>query len=137
VKFLQQSPLAALAQPQAWQRPKTPRFSRRRARIGHGWNWELDTISTTGFDTEKTASPSTLRAWLAATRRMIAFQGGAVRYDRQRLGSGSPPTARLAKISSSFLFPRRRRMLVPEAATAQTLDDMKGKKVGIAGGQLD
>ena len=99
-------------------------------------NWELDTIRHYGFDT---ANGFTLdvQGMAGSDAAQIAFQGGAV----DMIVSDWIWVARQRAAGQDFVFiPYSRAvggMLVPEDSPVQTLADMKGRKIGIAGGQLD
>ena len=99
-------------------------------------NWELDTIKHYGLDTENGFTLD-VQGMAGGDAAQIAFQGGAV----DMIVSDWIWVARQRAAGEDFIFiPYSRAvggMLVPEGSTAQTLEDMKGKKVGIAGGQLD
>ncbi|WP_394155314.1 ABC transporter substrate-binding protein [Loktanella salsilacus] len=99
-------------------------------------NWELDTIKHYGFDAENGFTLD-VQGMAGGDAAQIAFQGGAV----DMIVSDWIWVARQRAAGEDFIFiPYSRAvggMLVPEGSTAQTLEDMRGKKVGIAGGQLD
>ena len=99
-------------------------------------NWELDTIKHYGLDIENGFTLD-VQGMAGGDAAQIAFQGGAVNM----IVSDWIWVARQRAAGEDFIFiPYSRAvggMLVPEGSTAQTLEDMKGKKVGIAGGQLD
>jgi NitT/TauT family transport system substrate-binding protein len=99
-------------------------------------NWELDTIKHYGLDIENGFTLD-VQGMAGGDAAQIAFQGGAV----DMIVSDWIWVARQRAAGEDFIFiPYSRTvggMLVPEGSTARTLEDMKGKKVGIAGGQLD
>jgi NitT/TauT family transport system substrate-binding protein len=99
-------------------------------------NWELDTISHYGFD-KSNGFTLDVQGMAGGDAAQIAFQGGAV----DMIVSDWIWVARQRAAGEDFIFiPYSRAvggMLVPQDSTAQTLEDMKGKKIGIAGGQLD
>ncbi|MCF7701837.1 ABC transporter substrate-binding protein [Loktanella sp. M215] len=99
-------------------------------------NWELDTIKHYGFDTENGFTLD-VQGMAGGDAAQIAFQGGAV----DMIVSDWIWVARQRAAGADFVFiPYSRAvggMLVPANSTAQTLADMKGRKIGIAGGQLD
>ena len=99
-------------------------------------NWELDTIRHYGFDTENGFTLD-VQGMAGGDAAQIAFQGGAV----DMIVSDWIWVARQRAAGEDFVFiPYSRAvggMLVPADSPAQTLEDMKGKIIGIAGGQLD
>jgi NitT/TauT family transport system substrate-binding protein len=99
-------------------------------------NWELETISHYGFDNSNGFTLD-VQGMAGGDAAQIAFQGGAV----DMIVSDWIWVARQRAAGEDFIFiPYSRAvggMLVPQDSTAQTLEDMKGKKIGIAGGQLD
>ena len=99
-------------------------------------NWELDTIRHYGLDTENGFTLD-VQGMAGGDAAQIAFQGGAV----DMIVSDWIWVARQRAAGQDFVFiPYSRAvggMLVPADSPAQTLADMKGKTVGIAGGQLD
>ena len=99
-------------------------------------NWELDTIKHYGLDTENGFTLD-VQGMAGGDAAQIAFQGGAV----DMIVSDWIWVARQRAAGEDFVFiPYSRAvggMLVPADSPAQTLEDMKGKIIGIAGGQLD
>ena len=99
-------------------------------------NWELDTISHYGFDTDNGFTLD-VQGMAGGDAAQIAFQGGAV----DMIVSDWIWVARQRAAGQDYVFiPYSRAvggMLVPADSPAQTLADMKGKTIGIAGGQLD
>lgn len=99
-------------------------------------NWELDTIKHYGFDTENGFTLD-VQGMAGGDAAQIAFQGGAV----DMIVGDWIWVARQRAAGSDFVFiPYSRAvggLLVPADSPAQSLADMKGKKIGIAGGQLD
>ncbi|SHE42284.1 NitT/TauT family transport system substrate-binding protein [Loktanella atrilutea] len=99
-------------------------------------NWELDTISHYGFDTDNGFTLD-VQGMAGGDAAQIAFQGGAV----DMIVSDWIWVARQRAAGQEYVFiPYSRAvggMLVPADSPAQTLADMKGKTIGIAGGQLD
>lgn len=99
-------------------------------------NWELDTISHYGLDTENGFTLD-VQGMAGGDAAQIAFQGGAV----DMIVSDWIWVARQRAAGQDYVFiPYSRAvggMLVPADSPAQTLADMKGKTIGIAGGQLD
>ncbi len=99
-------------------------------------NWELDTISHYGFDTDNGFTLD-VQGMAGGDAAQIAFQGGAV----DMIVSDWIWVARQRAAGADYVFiPYSRAvggLLVPEGSEAQTLADLKGGKIGIAGGQLD
>lgn len=99
-------------------------------------NWELDTILHHGLDT---ANGFTLEVQGVAggAAAMVAFQGGAA----DAMVSDWLWVARQRAADRDFVFiPYSRAVgavLVRADSPAQTLADLRGKKIGIAGGPLD
>jgi len=99
-------------------------------------NWELDTISHHGFDT---AHGFTLevRGVAGGAAAEVAFQGGAV----DAFVTDWLWVARQRAAGRDYVFiPYSRAVggvLVPGDSHAQSLTDLKGGKIGIAGGPLD
>lgn len=99
-------------------------------------NWELDTIKHYGLDTENgfTLDVSGVAGGSAA---QIAFQGG----ETDVIVSDWLWVARQRAAGKDYVFiPYSKAVggvMVPKDSTAQTLADLDGKKIGIAGGPLD
>ncbi|MER2507334.1 ABC transporter substrate-binding protein [Amaricoccus sp.] len=99
-------------------------------------NWELDTIKRNGFDT---ANGFTLEVMdvAAGPAAQVAFQGGAV----EAIVSDWIWVARQRAAGDDFVFiPYSKAvggLMVPGDSPAQTLADLKGQKIGVAGGPLD
>ena len=99
-------------------------------------NWELDTIRHHGLDT---ANGFTLEVQGVAggAAAMVAFQGGAA----DAMVSDWLWVARQRAAGKDFVFlPYSRAvgaLMVQEESAAQTLADLRGRKIGIAGGPLD
>ena len=99
-------------------------------------NWELDTIKHNGFDT---ANGFELEVMGVASGDAgdIAFQGG----EADVMVSDWLWVARQRAAGRDYVFiPYSKAVggvLVPEGSTAQSLADLKGGKIGIAGGPLD
>lgn len=99
-------------------------------------NWELDTIERNGFDTENGFDLEVLGvAGDAATD--IAFQGGEVDV----IVSDWLWVARQRAAGKDFVFiPYSKAVggvMVPEGSDAESLADLAGGRIGIAGGPLD
>lgn len=99
-------------------------------------NWELDTIKHYGLDTENgfTLDVSGVASGSAG---QIAFQGG----ETDVIVSDWLWVARQRAAGKDYVFiPYSKAVggvMVPKDSTAQTLADLDGKKIGIAGGPLD
>jgi NitT/TauT family transport system substrate-binding protein len=99
-------------------------------------NWELDTIRHHGLDA---ANGFTLdvQGVAGGAAAMVAFQGGAA----DTMVSDWLWVARQRAADKDFVFiPYSRAvgaLMVREDSPAQTLADLRGKKIGIAGGPLD
>jgi NitT/TauT family transport system substrate-binding protein len=99
-------------------------------------NWELTTITANGFDTANgfTMAVQDVAAGPAA---QVAFQGGEV----DAIVSDWLWVARQRAEGQDFVFIPYSRAVgalhVAADSTAQTLADMKGAKIGIAGGPVD
>ncbi len=99
-------------------------------------NWELDTIKRNGLDT---ANGFTLEVMdvAAAPAAQVAFQGGEV----DGIVSDWIWVARQRAAGDDFVFiPYSKAvggLMVPADSKAQTLADLKGQKIGVAGGPLD
>ncbi len=99
-------------------------------------NWELDTISHYGLDTENGFTLD-VQGMSGGPAAQVAFQGGAV----DMIVSDWIWVARQIAAGDNYIFiPYSRAvggLLVPEGSKAETLADLKGGKIGIAGGPLD
>ncbi|MDV4167264.1 ABC transporter substrate-binding protein [Rhodovulum sp. FJ3] len=99
-------------------------------------NWELDTIKHYGLDTENgfTLDVSGVASGSAG---QIAFQGG----ETDVIVSDWLWVARQRAAGKDYVFiPYSKAVggvMVPKDSSAQTLADLDGKKIGIAGGPLD
>ncbi|MCA8883092.1 MAG: ABC transporter substrate-binding protein [Rhodobacteraceae bacterium] len=99
-------------------------------------NWELDTITHNGFDR---ANGFTLDVQDVAGKAAaeVAFQGG----EADAIVSDWLWVARQRAAGHDFVFlPYSRAvggLMVPEGSTAKTLADLRGGKIGVAGGPLD
>ncbi len=99
-------------------------------------NWELDTIKRNGFDT---ANGFTLEVMdvAAGPAAQVAFQGGEV----DAIVSDWIWVARQRAAGDDFIFiPYSKAvggLMVPGDSPARTLADLKGQKIGVAGGPLD
>lgn len=99
-------------------------------------NWELDTIKHYGLDTENgfTLDVSGVASGSAG---QIAFQGG----ETDVIVSDWLWVARQRAAGKDYVFVPYSKavggVMVPKDSTAQTLADLDGKKIGIAGGPLD
>ncbi len=99
-------------------------------------NWELDTIGHNGFDTQNGFKLEIVgMAGNPATR--IAFQGG----EADIVVADWLWVARQRAEGHDYVFVPYSKavggLMVPEDSPAQTLKDLKGKKIGIAGGPVD
>lgn len=99
-------------------------------------NWELDTISRHGFDAAH-GFELEVRGVAGGAAAEVAFQGGAV----DAFVTDWLWVARQRAAGRDYVFiPYSRAVggvLVSADSTAQTLADLKGEKIGIAGGPLD
>ena len=99
-------------------------------------NWELDVIRHNGFDT---ANGFTLdvQGVAGGPAAQVAFQGG----EADVIVSDWLWVARQRAAGHDFVFlPYSKAvgaLLVPAGSTADSLDDLRGGKIGIAGGPLD
>lgn len=99
-------------------------------------NWELDVIKSNGFDT---ANGFTLEVQGVAgsSAAQVAFQGG----ETDVIVSDWLWVARQRAAGRDYVFiPYSKAVggvMVPEGSPAQTLEDLDGGKIGIAGGPLD
>lgn len=98
--------------------------------------WELDTISHYALDAANGFS-LTVQATAGADAAQIAFQGGAVDV----IVSDWIWVARQNAAGEALVFiPFSRAvggLLVPQTSPAQTLADLAGGRIGVAGGRLD
>lgn len=99
-------------------------------------NWELDSLTHNGFDTEN-GFDLVVQGVAGGSAAQVAFQGGAVDV----IVSDWLWVARQRAEGRDYVFiPYSKAvgaLLVPEGSTATTLADLKGGKIGIAGGPLD
>ncbi|MES2846720.1 MAG: ABC transporter substrate-binding protein [Pseudomonadota bacterium] len=99
-------------------------------------NWELTTITANGFDTAN-GFTMTVQDVAAGPAAQVAFQGGEV----DAIVSDWLWVARQRAEGQDFVFIPYSRAVgalhVAADSTAQTLADMKGAKIGIAGGPVD
>ena len=99
-------------------------------------NWELDTIKYYGFDAGNGFTLD-VQGMAGGDAAQIVFQGGAV----DMIVSDWIWVARQRAAGADYIFiPYSRAvggLLVPADSPARTLADLKGKTIGIAGGQLD
>ncbi|MGY3439303.1 MULTISPECIES: ABC transporter substrate-binding protein [unclassified Marinovum] len=99
-------------------------------------NWELDVIGHNGLDTAN-GFKLEVQGVAGGSAAQVAFQGGAADV----IVSDWLWVARQRAAGKDFVFiPYSKAVggvLVPEGSKAQTLADLKGGKIGIAGGPLD
>jgi NitT/TauT family transport system substrate-binding protein len=99
-------------------------------------NWELDTIVHNKLD-EKHGFSLEVQGVAGEAAAKIAFQGGAA----DMIVSDWIWVARQRADDKDFLFiPYSKAvggLMVPANSTAESLEDMKGGKIGVAGGPLD
>ena len=99
-------------------------------------NWELDTIKTNGLDTEN-GFELEVQGVAGSSAAQVAFQGGQADV----IVSDWLWVARQRAAGEDYAFiPYSRAVggvMVPEGSEAQTLQDLAGGKIGIAGGPLD
>lgn len=99
-------------------------------------NWELTTIATNGFDVAN-GFEMVVQDVAAGPAAQIAFQGG----EADIIVSDWLWVARMRAEGEDYVFiPYSKAvgaLLVKSDSPAQTLADMKGKKIGIAGGPVD
>ena len=99
-------------------------------------NWELDTLKHNGFDTQN-GFELVVQGMAGGPAAQVAFQGGEVDV----IVSDWLWVARQRAEGRDYIFiPYSKAvgaLLVPEGSTAKTLADLKGGKIGIAGGPLD
>ena len=99
-------------------------------------NWELDTIKTNGLDTEN-GFDLQVQGVAGSSAAQVAFQGGQADV----IVSDWLWVARQRAAGEDYAFiPYSRAVggvMVPEGSDAQTLQDLAGGKIGIAGGPLD
>lgn len=99
-------------------------------------NWELDVIKHNEFDT-KNGFTLEVQGVAGGSAAKVAFQGG----EADIIVSDWLWVARQRAAGKDFVFiPYSRAvgaLMVPAGSDAQTLADLKGEKIGIAGGPLD
>jgi len=99
-------------------------------------NWELDTIKHHGFDTQNGFAME-IQGVAGNSAAQIAFQGGVA----DAIVSDWIWVARQRAAGKDYVFiPYSKAvggMMVPASSPVQTLADLKGKKIGIAGGPVD
>ncbi|SMX34555.1 ABC transporter substrate-binding protein [Actibacterium lipolyticum] len=99
-------------------------------------NWELDTIKHYGLDAENGFTLD-VQGVAGGSAAQVAFQGGTADV----IVSDWLWVARQRAAGKDFVFiPYSKAVggvLVPENSSAQSLSDLKGGKIGIAGGPLD
>ncbi|MGB7241154.1 MAG: ABC transporter substrate-binding protein [Sulfitobacter sp.] len=99
-------------------------------------NWELDTISHNGFDAANGFSLE-VQGMAGSAAAKVAFQGGTADV----IVSDWLWVARQRAAGKDYVFiPYSKAVggvLVGKDSTAQSLADLKGEKIGIAGGPLD
>jgi NitT/TauT family transport system substrate-binding protein len=99
-------------------------------------NWELDSIQHNGFDTAN-GFDLEVQGVAGSSAAQVAFQGG----ETDVIVSDWLWVARQRAEGKDYVFiPYSKAvgaLLVPEGSTAESLEDLKGGKIGIAGGPLD
>jgi NitT/TauT family transport system substrate-binding protein len=99
-------------------------------------NWELDSIKHNGFDTAN-GFELEVQGVAGGSAAKVAFQGG----EADVIVSDWLWVARQRAEGKDFIFiPYSKAvgaLLVPKDSTATSLEDLKGGKIGIAGGPLD
>ncbi|MFW2544462.1 ABC transporter substrate-binding protein [Primorskyibacter sp. 2E107] len=99
-------------------------------------NWELDSIQHNDFD-QAHGFELVVQGVAGSSAAQVAFQGGKADV----IVSDWLWVARQRAAGKDFVFiPYSRAVgsvMVPEGSTAQSLADLKGQKIGIAGGPLD
>lgn len=99
-------------------------------------NWELDTIKSNGFDTAN-GFELEVQGMAGGAAAKVAFQGG----EADIIVSDWLWVARQRAAGKDYVFiPYSKAVggvVVPKTSSAQTLADLKGGKIGIAGGPLD
>ncbi len=99
-------------------------------------NWELDTLKHNGFDTANGFELS-VQGVAGGSAAQVAFQGEEVDV----IVSDWLWVARQRAEGRDYIFVPYSKavgaLLVPEGSTATSLSDLKGGKIGIAGGPLD
>lgn len=99
-------------------------------------NWELDTIRANGFDTANGFAME-VQGMAGGAAAQVAFQGGAADV----IVSDWLWVARQRAAGEDFVFiPYSKAVggvMVPGDSAAQSLADLRGQKIGIAGGPLD
>lgn len=109
----------------------------RAAVLQHGTvNWELDSIKHHGFDTAN-GFELQVQGVAGGSAAQVAFQGG----EADVIVSDWLWVARQRAEGKDFIFiPYSKAvgaLMVPGDSAAASLEDLKGKKIGIAGGPLD
>lgn len=99
-------------------------------------NWELTTIAANGFD-KANGFAMVVQDVAAGPAAQVAFQGG----EADMIVSDWLWVARMRAEGNDYVFiPYSKAvgaLMVKSDSPAQTLTDMKGKKIGIAGGPVD
>ncbi|WP_425100686.1 ABC transporter substrate-binding protein [Tropicibacter sp. S64] len=99
-------------------------------------NWELTTIKDNGFDTAH-GFELQVQGMAGGPAAQVAFQGG----EADVIVSDWLWVARQRSEGKDFVFVPYSRavgaLMVPEGSAATSLADLKGQKIGIAGGPLD
>jgi len=99
-------------------------------------NWELDTIKHHGLDAEN-GFEMQVQGVAGSSAAQVAFQGG----ETDAIVSDWIWVARQRAAGKDYVFiPYSRAVggvMVPSSSPAQSLADLKGQKIGIAGGPLD
>lgn len=99
-------------------------------------NWELDTIRANGFDTAN-GFEMDVQGMAGGSAAKVAFQGGAADV----IVADWLWVARQRAAGEDFVFiPYSKAVggvMVPAGSPAQSLADLEGQKIGIAGGPLD
>jgi NitT/TauT family transport system substrate-binding protein len=99
-------------------------------------NWELDSLKHNGFDTEN-GFELVVQGVAGGSAAQVAFQGG----EADVIVSDWLWVARQRAEGKDYIFVPYSKavgaLLVPEGSTATSLADLKGGKIGIAGGPLD
>jgi NitT/TauT family transport system substrate-binding protein len=99
-------------------------------------NWELDVIKHHGLDTAR-GFELEVQGMAGGSAAKIAFQGG----EADVMVSDWLWVARQRAAGHDYVFVPYSKavggLMVPDGSTAQTLGDLRGAKIGIAGGPLD
>ncbi|MBM2322052.1 ABC transporter substrate-binding protein [Marivita cryptomonadis] len=99
-------------------------------------NWELDSIKHNGFDTAN-GFDLQVQGVAGGSAAQVAFQGG----EADVIVSDWLWVARQRAEGKDYIFVPYSKavgaLLIPEGSTATSLADLKGGKIGIAGGPLD